>query len=50
LPLLQDADVTFIQRTGCVSCHQQPRRMAVSTARSRGFAVKETIARKQPQV
>lgn len=51
LPLLQDIDVAFIQRTGCVSCHHNSLvAMAVSTARSRGYAVNETIARKQPQV
>jgi len=51
LPLLQDVDVAFIQRTGCVSCHHNSLvAMAVSTARSKGFAVNETIARKQPRV
>ncbi|HEX7139124.1 MAG TPA: ankyrin repeat domain-containing protein [Vicinamibacterales bacterium] len=51
LPLLQDVDVAFIQRTGCVSCHHNSLvAMAVSTARSKGFAVNESIARKQPQV
>ncbi len=51
LPLLQDIDVAFIQRTGCVSCHHNSVvAMAVSTARAHGYAVNETIARKQPGV
>jgi mono/diheme cytochrome c family protein len=51
LPLLQEIDGAFIQRTGCVSCHHNSLvAMAVSTARSKGFAVNETIARKQPRV
>jgi mono/diheme cytochrome c family protein len=51
LPLLQDIDGAFIQRTGCVSCHHNSLvAMAVSTARAKGFTVNEAIAGKQPQV
>ncbi len=51
LPLLQDIDVAFIQRTGCVSCHHNSVvAMAVSTARTHGYPVNETIAKKQPEV
>jgi squalene cyclase len=51
LPLLQDIDVAFIQRTGCVSCHHNSVvAMTVSTARAHGYRVNETIAKKQPEV
>jgi ankyrin repeat protein len=51
LPLLQDIDVTFIQRTGCVSCHHNSLvAMAMSTARANGYRVNETIANKQREV
>jgi ankyrin repeat protein len=50
LPLLQRADVSFQQRSGCVSCHNNSlTAMAVATARKNGFAVDEQIARKQLQ-
>ena len=43
--------MAFIQRTGCVSCHHNSVvAMAVSTARAHGYAVNETIAKKQPGV
>jgi hypothetical protein len=51
LPLLQEIDGAFIERTGCVSCHHNSLvAMAVSAARARGLTVNEAIARKQPQV
>jgi mono/diheme cytochrome c family protein len=51
IPLLQEIDGAFIQRTGCVSCHHNSLvAMAVSSARSHGYAVNETIAKKQPRV
>jgi len=51
LPLLQEIDGAFIQRTGCVSCHHNSLvAMAVSSARSRGYTVNEAIAKKQPGV
>ena len=51
LPLLQEIDGAFIQRTGCVSCHHNSLvAMAVSSARSRGYTVNEAMAKKQPGV
>ncbi len=48
LPLLQRADVTFLQKSGCVSCHNNSlTAMAVSAARKAGISVNEQIARKQ---
>jgi hypothetical protein len=48
LPLLQKADVAFIQKTGCVSCHHNSLvAMAVATARQHGFRVDEKIAASQ---
>lgn len=45
LPLLQRADATFLQKSGCVSCHNNSlTAMTVSTARAKGFAVNEQIA------
>jgi ankyrin repeat protein len=50
LPLLQRADVSFQQRSGCVSCHNNSlTAMAVATAREHGFAVDERIVRDQLQ-
>ena len=38
LPLLQEIDVAFIKRTGCVSCHHNSLvAMAVATARANGY-------------
>lgn len=51
LPLLQEIDVEFIRRTGCVSCHHNSLvAMAVATARANGYAVNETTATTQPRV
>jgi ankyrin repeat protein/mono/diheme cytochrome c family protein len=51
LPLLQRADVTFIQKTGCVACHHNVyAAMTLAAARARGIAVDETAAREQVKV
>jgi cytochrome c551/c552 len=51
LPLLQEIDVEFIKRTGCVSCHHNSLvAMAVSTARANGYPVNETTAKTQSRV
>jgi hypothetical protein len=48
LPLLQRADEVFLQKTGCVSCHNNAQTAeTVALARSRGLAVDETIAKRQ---
>lgn len=48
LPLLQRADVTFMKKSGCVSCHHNSlTAMTISAARKAGFAVDEKIARAQ---
>jgi hypothetical protein len=48
LPALQRADASFIQKTGCISCHNGSLpAMAVSSARSHGFQVNEQVAREQ---
>jgi ankyrin repeat protein len=48
LPLLQRTDVTFMKKSGCVSCHHNAvAAMTVSLARARGIAVDETIAKSQ---
>jgi ankyrin repeat protein/mono/diheme cytochrome c family protein len=48
LPLLQQADVTFLQKSGCVSCHNNTlTAMTVALARSSGVRVDEEIAQGQ---
>lgn len=48
LPLLQRSDVTFLRKSGCVSCHNNSlTAMTVAMARSGGVAVDEAIAREQ---
>jgi ankyrin repeat protein len=48
LPLLQDVGVTFVEQTGCASCHHNSLvSMAVAAARSNGYAVNEAAAKKQ---
>jgi len=48
LPLLQDVGVSFIEQTGCVSCHHNSLvSMAVNAARAHGYAVNEATAKKQ---
>jgi ankyrin repeat protein len=48
IPLLQGCDVAFLERAGCVSCHNNSlTAMTVAEARSRGFRVNEEIASSQ---
>jgi ankyrin repeat protein len=48
LPLLQRTDVSFNQKTGCVSCHNNTfTAVTVSAVRKRGMPVDEQIAKKQ---
>ncbi len=48
LPLLQRADVTFLRKAGCVSCHHNSlTAMTVSAARKAGIPVDEQAARNQ---
>ena len=48
LPPLQRCDVAFLDRAGCVSCHNNSlTAMTVSEARSRGFRVNEQISASQ---
>jgi hypothetical protein len=48
IPLLQRTDTAFIQRAGCVSCHNNTlTAMTIATARKKGFSVNEEIAGKQ---
>lgn len=50
LPLLQRNDVTFISKTGCVSCHNDNlTALAVAGARRQGLKVDEEIARSQKE-
>jgi ankyrin repeat protein len=48
LPLLQQNDVTFFKKSGCVSCHNNTlTALSVSLARSHGVRVDEKIAASQ---
>jgi ankyrin repeat protein len=48
VPLLQRSDATFVQKAGCVSCHNNSlEAMTVGLARKRGFSVDERIASQQ---
>ncbi len=48
LPLLQHADVVFLRKAGCVSCHNNSlTEMTVVTARKNGFSVDELTAQSQ---
>lgn len=48
LPLLQDAGLSFLRQTGCVSCHHNSIvSVAVAAARSGGIAVNEKTATQQ---
>jgi ankyrin repeat protein len=50
LPLLQRADVAFIQKAGCVSCHNNSlTAMTITAVRAKGVRVDEHIARAQLQ-
>lgn len=45
LPVLQKTDVNFMQKTGCISCHNDSfTAMAVASARKSGFRIDETTA------
>jgi ankyrin repeat protein len=48
LPLLQQTDVTFLKKSGCVSCHHNSlTAMTVAASRASGIRVDEAIARQQ---
>jgi ankyrin repeat protein/mono/diheme cytochrome c family protein len=48
LPLIQQNDVAFLKKAGCVSCHNNTLTAAtVAAARAGGFRVDEAIARQQ---
>lgn len=48
LPALQRADVAFLQKAGCVSCHNNSlTAMTVAAARAKGLRVNEQIAKDQ---
>ncbi|HYM23595.1 MAG TPA: ankyrin repeat domain-containing protein, partial [Vicinamibacterales bacterium] len=50
LPLLQQADVTFLKKSGCVSCHHNTlTAMAVALSRGAGVRVDEDIAQDQAE-
>jgi ankyrin repeat protein len=50
LPVLQRSDVTFLQKAGCVSCHNNTlTAMTVARARSRGVPVDEQAADRQKE-
>lgn len=51
MPLVQRSDVTFVKKSGCVSCHNNNlTAMAVAAVRRSGITVDEQTARKQLQV
>ncbi len=48
LALLQHADVVFLRKAGCVSCHNNSlTQMTLSAARKNGFAVDETSSKSE---
>ena len=48
IPLLQRTDVTFMQKSGCVSCHNNSlQEMAIAELRKRKVSFNEDIARSQ---
>lgn len=48
LPLLQQADVTFLKKAGCVSCHNNSlTAMTVAAARKAGIPVNQSVAGNQ---
>ena len=50
LPLLQQNDVTFLKKSGCVSCHNNSlTAMTVALARGNGLRVDEDVAHSQAQ-
>ncbi len=51
IPLLQRSDVTFLRKSGCVSCHNNSlTAIVVARARGKGIPVDDQIARKQLSV
>ncbi len=45
LPIIQKADVNFMEKAGCFTCHNEGlAEMAVGTARQKGFVVDEKLA------
>lgn len=51
LPLLQKSDEIFLQKSACVSCHNNSlTAMTVSLARTSGMPVDETVAKKQAKM
>ena len=51
MPLVQQSDVTFVKKSGCVSCHNNNlTAMAVAAVRRNGIPLDEQTARKQLQV
>jgi hypothetical protein len=48
LPIIQKADVNFMEKAGCFSCHNEGlTEMAVGTARRMGFAVDERLSERE---
>ena len=48
LPLLQQTDVTFLKKSGCVSCHHNSlTAMTVAAARAGGLKVNDVVSRQQ---
>ncbi|MBI4474378.1 MAG: ankyrin repeat domain-containing protein [Acidobacteria bacterium] len=48
LPLLQQADVVFLQKAGCVSCHNNSLfQMTIQVARKNGFSIDEKAVQSQ---
>jgi ankyrin repeat protein len=48
IPALQRADVAFLQRAGCVSCHNNSlTAMTIAAARSKGVRINEPVAKEQ---
>jgi N-acyl-D-amino-acid deacylase len=48
LPALQRADVAFLQKAGCVSCHNNSlTAMTIASARAKGLTLNEQIAKDQ---
>lgn len=48
IPLLQRADVTFVRKSGCVSCHNNSlTEMTLGIARTKGFRINEEIEQSQ---
>jgi ankyrin repeat protein len=48
IPLLQQTDVSFLRKSGCVSCHNNTlTAMSVAKARKNGLPVDDQVARKQ---